>query len=206
MGPLRLFVKSTHGPERLSALTDGVYAIALTLLVLDLKAPDLPGVSDRQLTDDLLRQGPNFAAYLISFAAVSYFWIQHHRVFGTIRRCDDLTVLGNFVHLLFISLTPYTASLIGLYQGDRVATIVFSLNFGLASLLGTMLAGYLSKQGDWHVGEADGKWAMVPWWGAYFAPLIAVASILVSLVNTQAALALWLLLPVRDILVRRRLS
>ncbi len=60
----------------------------------------------------------------------------------------------NFVHLLFISLTPYTASLIGHYEGDRVAAIVFSLALGLASLAGTRLAHYISKKDDWQEHDA----------------------------------------------------
>ncbi len=86
MGSLRLFVTTIYRPDRLCALTDGVYAIVLTLLVLELKAPELPGMTNPQLRDDLLRQGPNVAAYLISFVAVSFFWIQHHRVFASIRK------------------------------------------------------------------------------------------------------------------------
>lgn len=57
----------------LYALTDGVYAIALSLLVLDLKAPEVPGITNLELAADLLRQAPNFVAYVISFLSVAFF-------------------------------------------------------------------------------------------------------------------------------------
>ena len=95
----------------MNALSDGVYAFALTLLVLDLKAPEVPGVANRELTADLLQQVPNFIAYIIGFLIVAFFWIIHHRILQSVTKCDQRGLMLNFLHLLFISLTPYVASL-----------------------------------------------------------------------------------------------
>lgn len=172
-------------------LADGVYAIALTLLVLDLKVPDMPGVANPQLRDDLLSQTPNFIAYAIAFLVVAFFWINHHRLFVSIVRCDERALWLNLGHLLFISLTPYVASLIGHYEQDRIATMVFSANLGLASLSLSALARYLLAKEEWRADTADGTWVAIHRWAFAAGPAIAVLSILVSFVSTNAALLLW---------------
>ena len=179
----------------MNALSDGVYAFALTLLVLDLKAPEVPGVTNPELTADLLKQVPNFIAYIIGFLIVAFFWIIHHRIFHSVTKCDERALMFNFLHLLFISLTPYVASLIGHYEGDRIATIVFSANLGLASLSLNMLGLYVLGKEEWRTDEADGTWVTMPWWTIYAGPILALVSILVSWVRLDLALLLWLLLP-----------
>ena len=113
---LHLFLKRSHAHDRLCAVSDGVYAIALTLLVLDLKVPDVPGIPNSELTTDLVRQIPNFVVYIVGFILIARFWINHHRIFQSVAFCDEWTLSLNLVHLFFISLTPYAASLIGHYE------------------------------------------------------------------------------------------
>jgi uncharacterized membrane protein len=143
MRALPLFLKHTHTDDRLCAVSNGVYAFALTLLVLDLKVPEVAGITNPQLATDLFHQLPNFFAYIISFSVVAFFWMNHHRIFQSVTSCDARALVRNFAHLLFISLTPYAASLIGHYEGDRIATIVFSANLGLASLSLIVLGQYV---------------------------------------------------------------
>ena len=68
----------------------------------------------------------------------------------------------HFAHVLFISLTPYAASLIGHYEGDRIATIVFSANLGLASLSLIVLGQYVVAREEWRTDETGGIWVKVP--------------------------------------------
>jgi uncharacterized membrane protein len=100
------------------------------------------------LTTDLVQQLPNFFAYIIGFSVVAFFWMSHHRIFQSVTGCNGRALILNLTHLLFISLTPYAASLIGHYEGDRIATIVFSLNLGLASLSLIMLGQYVLAMRD----------------------------------------------------------
>jgi len=203
---LHLFLKRSHTHERLCAVSDGVYAIALTLLVLDLKVPEVPGISNSELTTDLIQQLPNFVAYIVGFFLVARFWINHHRVFQSAALCDERALSLNFAHLFFISVTPYTASLIGHYEGERIAAIIFSLNLGLSSLSLTMLGHYVLGKKEWRTKEPGGTWVEVPWRAAYSGPGLALVSIMVSFLNINAALLLWLLLPLRDALLLNRFS
>ena len=199
MRAMPLFLKHTHTHDRLCAVSDGVYAFALTLLVLDLKIPEVAGITNPQLATDLFEQLPNFFAYIISFSVVAFYWMNHHRIFQSVTRCNGRALILNFIHLLFISLVPYVASLIGHYEGDRIATIIFSANLGLASLSMNVLGQYVLAREEWRTNETGGTWVKVPLWAGYSGPGLALVSIVVSLVSSNGALFLWLLLPLRDL-------
>ncbi len=185
-------LKRTHVHDRLCTLADGVYAVALTLLVLDLKIPEIPGLSDPQLSADLFQQIPNFVAYTVAFFVIGFFWMNHHRIFESVVVCNKWALQLNLIHLFFISLTPYSTSLIGHYEEDRIATIFFSANLGLASLSLSLLASYVLPQDDKGTDASDGTWMEVPWWEVYVGPGIAMMSIMISFVSTTGALLLWL--------------
>ena len=185
------FLGGTHPTERLCTLADGIYAIALTLLVLALKVPEAPGISNPQLRADLFEQLPNFIAYAVAFLVVAIFWINHHRIFRSVTVCDERALWLNLFHLLFISLTPYMTSLIGHYKEDRIAAIMFSLNLGLSSWSLTWLARYVLEKEAWRTKESGGAWIGIPGWAFAAGPVCAVASILLSFANITAALLLW---------------
>ncbi|MDF0644226.1 MAG: TMEM175 family protein [Nitrospira sp.] len=206
MKTLHLFLKRSHTHERLCAVSDGVYAIALTLLVLDLKVPEVPGITDSELTQDLVQQVPNFVAYTVGFLLIARFWVNHHRIFQSAVLCDEWALGLNLVHLFFISLTPYAASLIGHYEGDRIAAIIFSSNLGLSSLSLTVLGHYVLAREEWRNKESDGTWAEIPWWTAYTGPGVALGSIVLSFLSIEVALLFWLVLPLRDLILLTRLS
>lgn len=190
--------------ERLKALTDGVYAIVITLLVLDLKAPETPGLIDRQLLADLHEQIPNFMAYLISFFVAGLLWMKNHWILKPLEGCDYKTFWLNFVHLLFVALIPFTASLIGRYEQDALAVILFSGSIGLASVSLVSLHRYAVTKTEWHSKEAIKEWMNPKWWVMYLSSFFALGSILISFINVNAAIVLWLLFPVLLFLFRHK--
>lgn len=196
---LRLFLRSSYRPERMCALTDGVYAIVLTLLVLDLRSPEEPG----RLTEDLVKQIPNLGAYSICFFALGYFWLLHHSVFASLKACDMRTLVGNLGHLLLVSLTPFAASLVGRYE-NQASVIALSVVLGLTSATGSALAHHVTKHEGWLETVPEGRWVDLGFWGRVLAPLVTAGSIALSFVSTEAALLLWLLLPLRFVVVQLR--
>jgi uncharacterized membrane protein len=132
--------------------------------------------------------------------------MNHHRIFQSATKYDEWALLFNLGHLLFISLIPYAASLIGHYEGDRIATIVFSVNFGLASWSLIALGQYVLAKEEWRTNDAGGTWVKVPWWSVYTGPGLVLVSIVVSFMSIGVALLLWLLLPLRDLIVLSRVS
>jgi len=156
--------------KRLCALTDGVYAIVITLLVLDLKVPETQRLSEAQLVTELVEQVPNFLAYLASFGVVAFLWMRNHWILKSLKECDEMTFWINFMHLLFLALTPYTASLLGHYHQDPLAVILFSGSLGLASLSLLLLHRHVISKNEWHQEETTREWTNPNWWGMYPPP------------------------------------
>ncbi len=194
----------TSKTERLCALTDGVYAIVITLLVLDLKAPEAADLSEAQLITDLIEHIPNFLSYLISFLAIAVFWIRHHGIFRFLERCNTTTFGLNFLHILLVSLTPYTASLFGQYEEDPLVVVLFSGSLGLAGLSLLLMHRYVASKPEWHSAEAPDRWKAPNWFASYPGPLFALCSVLIAFFNVTAAVVVWLFLPILALVVSRR--
>jgi uncharacterized membrane protein len=128
------------GIERLLALTDGVVAIALTLLVLQLQVPAATDAllkdpdSARALWHALDPDGSELTSYLVSFLVIAQFWIVHHRVLRGMRGHSEGLAWRNFSFLLALTLMPFTSDLIGRYGTNPVAITLFGLNLVAISL------------------------------------------------------------------------
>ena len=127
--PYNLF--SGQSLERLTALSDGLFAVAMTLLVLDMRVPvSSAGLvdSDRGLWEALLRLGPSFAAYLLSFTMLGTFWLAQHTLLGILGRCDRTLTWINLGFLFVVSLLPFSAALLAHYVRLRLGVGVYWLN------------------------------------------------------------------------------
>jgi uncharacterized membrane protein len=117
--------------DRLTALSDGLFAVAMTLLVLDVRVPASEAgtvLSDHGLWAALLKQGPNFAAYLLSFSMLGTFWLAQHGLLGILGRCDRTLTWINLGFLFVVSLLPFSAALLAHYVHLRLAVGVYWLN------------------------------------------------------------------------------
>jgi uncharacterized membrane protein len=109
----------THEPARVTALTDGVFAIILTLLVLEIHVPELP--SEKGLRQALEEIRPSFVAFAISFIVVAISWIGHRELFAHVRRTDRPLVWLNLLYMFPLCLLPFGASLIARFDTATVA-------------------------------------------------------------------------------------
>ncbi|HEY7151987.1 MAG TPA: TMEM175 family protein [Solirubrobacterales bacterium] len=116
--------------NRIVAFSDGVFAIAITLLVLGLLIPE--GSPD--LTKVLLGQEADLLAYAISFAVIGRLWIAHHRFFAALARFDATLMGLNLVYLAFLVLVPFTSSVLGDYSRETAAVVLYALNLACVSL------------------------------------------------------------------------
>lgn len=186
----------TFSTERLGALSDGVFAIILTLLVLELKIPELPAHAEKQMLADLERQIPNFVAWIISFVLVARIWIVHHGILARLARCHIGTMTLNFVHLGFCSLIPFGAGLIGTYEWDPLAIIVFSSIFAATGVSLGLLARHALRESHLHRVDAAAVDLAFHWkYHAIGIPGVALASVLMIPIQEVISLALWLLEP-----------
>src|SRR6187549_1393686 len=98
--------------DRLETLTDGVFAIVMTLLVFDLRPPNPAYVSDEAaMMREIAQLLPSFASYLISFIILGVYWVGHHSQFQYIRRGDQMLLWLNIVFLMCVALVPFSAGL-----------------------------------------------------------------------------------------------
>jgi uncharacterized membrane protein len=122
----------THSPKRIEALSDGVFSIAMTLLILDLRVP--VGAVAQTLPIALMKLWPQFAAYCISFMVLAVYWIGHHNQFHWINRTDRTLLWINVFFLMSIAFLPFTTSLLASYNGERIAVIIYGINVILSGL------------------------------------------------------------------------
>jgi len=125
------FVLTTR---RIEALADGIFAIAMTLLVLTLTLPDMTQTKIG-LSQLLADQWPKFFNYALSFLLLAIFWIVHHQQFHVIHRTDRLHVWINIGILMFVALMPFSTDIVGDYSNQTLAELVFSANLMILGLL-----------------------------------------------------------------------
>ena len=129
--------------SRALAFSDGVFGVAITLLITTIDVPDVEGPNlGAKLTDALKELDGNVISYFISFAVIGLMWMHHHRLFARIRRIDSAALWLNLLSLSFIVLMPFTTELMGDYGDEPIAISLYALNIALAVAAYTLLWWY----------------------------------------------------------------
>lgn len=130
-------------PERLKALADGVFAIVMTLLVLELGVPVIAETSAHKgLGQGLLEMWPKFLIYGLSFLILGIFWLIHHLIFDAIKRYDTTLIWLNIIFLMFVALIPFSTSLFGEHGAERITALVYGINQLLIFNMGWAIFSY----------------------------------------------------------------
>jgi len=191
-----LATTKAHGlpKNRLETLVDGVFAIAMTILVLELRAPQTLGPGG--LAQGLVDLGSRFATFVISFIVLGVYWFAHHQVFHFVLRVNRTLVWLNILFLMGIALVPFAASVMGAYTNDPIALSLYGGVLGLLAALGYLIWWYIS--GDRGLIEPGLDPALVHKVRVWLAigPVITPVAIAVSFVSTTVALLIYLTLPV----------
>ena len=122
--------ESGRALDRLVAFSDGVFAIAMTLLVLSLRTPNLSGSVDEidsELWKTLREQWPELFSYALSFFVIGRYWLVHHRMFRLVRRADAPLLVWNLALLALIALMPYPTEILGRYGDTTTAVVLYSV-------------------------------------------------------------------------------
>lgn len=178
--------------ERLIFLVDGVFAITMTLLVLELRPPES---NTANLSQSLLAMLPRLYIYLIAFYSIANHWVVHQHMFRHITNVDTtmlwLTILG----LLFITLIPATTAIIGRFPGEKLAVACFSANSFFQALTNWIFWAYVVKRSKQFAEQSDPRllaitsqvWLIIS--AGWF------LSIFLGYLNVYVAYAAWILLP-----------
>jgi uncharacterized membrane protein len=118
-------LERTHDPSRVLALSDGVFAIVITLLVLEVHVPELS--QGQSLSGALAEVRPSFNAFVITFILTGMYWVAHRDLFALIRRIDRGLVWLNILFLLPLCLLPFGAGMLGRYEQEPVALRIYGL-------------------------------------------------------------------------------
>ncbi len=187
---------------RLEAFSDGVFAVAITLLALNLAVPRLAdGRPAPHLVAALAGQWPVYLAYALSFLTILIMWVNHHALFVFIRRADHLFLLLNGLLLLVITAIPFATALLAAYlrepDPDKKAaqTVYSSLSLAMALVYNRMWA-YASRDGRLLDPAADGRLVESITKQFRVGPGLYLLTVLLAFVSAEASLALCILLAV----------
>src|ERR1700712_4336276 len=132
--------------NRVEALVDGIFGVAMTLLVLDIKVPQgLSFSSDAALRDTLLGQISNFRIYLISFIVLGMYWVAHHMQFHLVRNVDRVVLWINLMFMLGVTMVPFSTSLLGEYGNLTTPCVIYGLNLLWLAVLSWVQVAYLER-------------------------------------------------------------
>jgi uncharacterized membrane protein len=183
---------------RLLTLSDNVVAIALTLLVLQLKVPataqvTTPG-SAADLAAQLAKEADQLISYVVAFYVVAQFWLAHHRVFRQVAGHHEGLAWWNFAFLFTITAMPFTSNLLGEYGGNPLAVDIFAVNVLLA-ILTTQATLLFGQRRDILTAPVEATEARARRARVTVIVLAVALSIGLAWVNTSAAKYCWLLIP-----------
>lgn len=132
--------------DRVLALSDGVFAFAVTLLVLDLIVPTLsPGASSMDLWQGLSNEYLNFFNYILSFFIAGIWWNSHHRNFEQIRDSNTALRMLNLFFLIWIALLPFFTKILDQYHGLQLSVVLYAIDQAAAGIFLALIWLYASR-------------------------------------------------------------
>lgn len=185
----------TSTTDRLETFSDGVIAIAITLLILQIS---VPRSRDGQLFDDLLDLWPSYAAYALSFVVIGIMWVSHHTMFERIASVDRQLLFLNLLLLLGIAFLPFPTALLAEYVQDggsnaHIAAAIYSASMTVIGLAFTGLWIHLARRPALLIEGADQAALRRSIHRSAFGPAVYGASIALAFVSAEACLVVYAL-------------
>ena len=187
--------------DRIVFFSDAVFAIAITILVLDIRVPY--GLSPAELPAEVLGLWPKYLSYVVSFLVLAIYWQAHHRVFRPIRGYDGTLVWLNFLFLMAVAFLPFPTSPLGEYGREQVSVVIYAANAAVASLLLSAISWYAGRGHRLVPPDHDDEESKIRRLQGLAVPAVFLASIGVSFFSPMAAMYSWLLLAITDPIIRR---
>jgi uncharacterized membrane protein len=180
---------------RLETFADGVFAIAITLLVLEIRIPE----AGENLTDALLAQWPSFAAYVTSFLGIGVIWVSHHQMFAIIRRTTPTFLFLNVLFLLPVAFIPYPTAVVAQHIQEPDAGTVAVLLYGAVSTAVAVMFNVLwayAIRGNLIARGAAANVARLAARGFRLGPFIYLGATLIALISPLLSMGLFALFAV----------
>lgn len=175
--------------DRLVAFSDGVFAIAITLLVISLEVPD---VADKKLSHALSDLGPQLFMYALSFVVVGAYWMGHHRMFRQLERTNRALIWINLLMLGFVALLPFPTEILGKYADVRLGVVIYAAAISAVGFSSCLLWWYMNYAGLNASIPKEQVWAELV--DDLIAPTFFFISIFIAFVSVEAAKYFWILI------------
>jgi TMEM175 potassium channel family protein len=193
--------------DRIVNLSDAVFAIAITLLVLDIRVPDIPeNLVASKLPGELLSLWPRYLGYFLSFVSISVFWIIHHSIFRPIKAYDRNLLYLNFLFLMVVAFVPFPTALLGEYGNHQLPVAVYAATLAVGRLFLTAVYWYSTRNERLLTEPQDPTTVRFLLIRGITIPAIFILSIAISFFSVSAAIWTWFAMIAVDALVVRRRS
>lgn len=190
--------------ERLNAFCDGVFAIAITLLVLELKLPETMHVTNsHELSKALLGILPAVVSYFISFLVIGSYWSVHNRISMYLEKCDRRLTMKTLRFLFLVSMLPFTTHLVGSYGNIELAFSLYALNVTLCGLSAFDIWKYSVRHSELTKGTISNSVANYYSRRLLITPAVFFLSIPVSFLNINFARYMWVLILLANPLIEK---
>ncbi len=182
--------------SRIAALIDGIFAVAMTLLVLDLKLPEGVKLStDSEMWRQLRELRTHFSTYVLSFIVLGTYWIAHHSLYHFVRRVNRSLLWLNLLFLLFVTFLPFSTNLLSGHYHLRIPVVVYGTNLLLLSLLFLLNLLFLSHHPELTHNQLTPQWIAHMRRRTMIPVAISLASIALAFFRPETAVNVyWLLL------------
>ncbi len=178
--------------DRIIFFSDAVFAIAITLLALELRVPEMAMSQVAvEMPQRLAEMTPKFISFLLSFLIIGSYWVAHHRDFQYIKRFDRRLIWINLLLLMLVAFLPFPTAMLGNYPAQQITVTFYAASLALVGLVKALLWWYASHQRRLIDDQLDAQRITLLTQRGFFAPAIFLFSIVIAMFNPLVAMWSW---------------
>ena len=186
----------TPGTTRIEAFSDGVFAIVVTLLVLELRVPHLPeNFTSAEVIKELVHLGPKFISFGLSFLVIAIFWVNHHQMFHSLEKTDRSLLWYNNLLLFTLSFVPFPTAFLGEYPTDMIPVMLYGFAMFSAAVSFNLMLRHAVKA-ELFLPSISAQTMKESIRRGMLGPVIYFISIIGALISVYISLAVFILVPV----------
>ena len=183
------------GKKRIEALSDGIFAIVMTLLILEIHVPNLlPNAPNVEVAPALVALWPKFASYIVTFVSLGFFWVGHHIMYHAIRRADRTLLWLNIFFFMFVSLLPFSTSVLNAFSEAFIAPLFFGANLAIIGWILFFQWQYASSQPQMMASFVTAEYRKTVRSRMLIVPLATTLTVSICFWSVGISLAIYLLL------------
>jgi uncharacterized membrane protein len=183
------------GKNRIEALSDGIFAIVMTLLILELHVPNLPlKAHNVEFTPALIALWPKFVSHVVTFVSLGVFWIGHHIMYHAVRRADRTLLWLNICFFMFVSLLPFSTSVLNAFPHAVIAPFFFGANLAIVGWLLFFQWIYINSQPGMLAAFVSAEYRSTVKVRMLMVPVVTTMTAVICFWSVGISLAIYLLL------------